>query len=275
MKKVSIIGLGWLGMPLALSLAGRGYIVAGSKTTQDGVEAARMTGVDAYPLVMNPSPECEAEDWEQLLNCDVLIITLPASRDPEQADIYRQSVQLLVDSALSKQISRIIFISSTSVYGSGEGEITEASSLKPERVSGNALVSIENWLHDMPHLQVDILRLAGLVGPDRHPGRFLSGKQELPEGNCGVNLVHQEDVIAAIQLLLKQPQGGHVYNLCAPLHPRKQDYYPQMAKKLGVPPPQFTPTDRTSLGRIINGQKICRELGFEYRFEDPALMPLL
>ncbi|AWH87567.1 SDR family oxidoreductase [Limnobaculum parvum] len=275
MKKVSIIGLGWLGMPLALSLAGEGYTVAGSKTTLDGVEAARMSGVDAYPLVMTPSPECDAEDWEQLLNCDVLIITLPASREPERAEIYRQSVQLLVDSALSKQITRIIFISSTSVYGPGDGEITEESALKPERVSGSALVSIENWLHDLPHLKVDILRLAGLVGPDRHPGRFLSGKQELPEGNCGVNLVHQEDAVAAIQLLLRQPQGGHVYNLCAPLHPRKQDYYPQMAEKLGIALPQFTPTDRTTLGRVINGQKICRELGFEYRFEDPALMPLL
>ena len=46
MKKVAIIGLGWLGMPLALSLMGRGYDVVGSKTTPDGVEAARMSGIE-------------------------------------------------------------------------------------------------------------------------------------------------------------------------------------------------------------------------------------
>jgi len=40
MKKVAIVGLGWLGMPLAMSLAAKGWQVTGSKTTRDGVEAA-------------------------------------------------------------------------------------------------------------------------------------------------------------------------------------------------------------------------------------------
>lgn len=31
MKKVAIVGLGWLGMPLALSLTARGWQVTGSK----------------------------------------------------------------------------------------------------------------------------------------------------------------------------------------------------------------------------------------------------
>ncbi|WP_159567478.1 SDR family oxidoreductase [Budvicia diplopodorum] len=274
MKKVSIIGLGWLGMPLAISLMGKGYPVVGSKTTPDGIEAARMSGIEAYSLVMTPQPECDANDWEQLLQCDVLIITLPASRSPEQGEGYRQSVQTLVDSALSKQVPRIIFISSTSVYGDADGEVTEGSPRDAKRPSGKILVELENWLHNLPNLSVDILRPAGLIGPDRHPGRFLAGKQELPEGNCGVNLVHQEDVIAAIELLLAQPDGGRVYNLCAHMHPRKRDFYPMMAKALGVALPSFTPTQRTSLGRIINGQKICRELGFEYQFPDPERMPV-
>lgn len=39
MKKVAIVGLGWLGMPLAMSLSARGWQVTGSKTTQDGVRS--------------------------------------------------------------------------------------------------------------------------------------------------------------------------------------------------------------------------------------------
>lgn len=275
MKKVSIIGLGWLGMPLAISLIGKGYQVVGSKTSQDGLEAARMSGVDAYPLVMKPQPECDADDWELLLQCDVLIITLPASRLPEKGDIYRQSVQNLVNSALSEQVPRIIFISSTSVYGDVEGEMTEDSPRHAVRASGKILIEIENWLNDLPNIRVDILRLAGLIGPDRHPGRFMAGKQALPEGHCGVNLVHQEDVISAITLLLAQPQGGHIYNLCAHMHPRKQDFYPAMAKSLGVESPTFTSSSKKLLGRIINGQRICHELGFEYQFPDPERMPVM
>lgn len=274
MKRVSIIGLGWLGMPLAISLMGKGYQVVGSKTTADGLEAARMSGIDAYGLVMKPQPECNADDWDQLLQCDVLIITLPASRTPEKGEIYRQSVQILVDSALSKQVERIIFISSTSVYGDAEGEMTEDSPRNAVRQSGKILVELENWLHDLPNISVDILRPAGLIGPERHPGRFMAGKQALPEGNCGVNLVHQEDVIAAIKLLLAQPRGGHIYNLCAHMHPRKQDFYPAMAKLLGVEPATFAQNSKKSLGRIINGQKICQELGFEYQFPDPERMPV-
>lgn len=53
MKKVAIVGLGWLGMPLAMSLAARGWQVTGSKTTLDGVEAARMSGIESYSLRPN------------------------------------------------------------------------------------------------------------------------------------------------------------------------------------------------------------------------------
>ncbi|HAP82964.1 MAG TPA: NAD(P)-dependent oxidoreductase, partial [Enterobacteriaceae bacterium] len=43
-----------------------------------------------------------------------------------------------------------------------------------------------------------------LVGPGRHPGRFFAGKSG-PNGNHGVNLVHLEDVVGAISLLLEAP----------------------------------------------------------------------
>lgn len=80
MKKVAIVGLGWLGMPLAMSLAARGWQVTGSKTTLDGVEAARMSGIESYPLRLEPELVCEADDLDALLDVDALVITLPARR---------------------------------------------------------------------------------------------------------------------------------------------------------------------------------------------------
>ena len=55
MKKVAIVGLGWLGMPLALSLRARGWHVTGSKTTQDGVEARGCAVLKDIRCVLNPS----------------------------------------------------------------------------------------------------------------------------------------------------------------------------------------------------------------------------
>ncbi len=278
MKRVAIVGLGWVGMPLALFLHGQGYQVVGSKTTQDGVDAACLCGIECYPLVFTPELECETDELERLLDVDVLVVTLPAGREPEARDNYRQAVQALVDSALAKGVSRVIFLSSTSVYGEDEITFTESSPLLSCSPTGQILVGLEQWLHGLPSLSVDILRLSGLIGPDRHPGRFLAGKMGVKGGNAGVNLVHQDDVIAAIYLLIERSSGGHIYNLCAPSHPRKRDFYRQMAQQLGVVPPSFDEgedkDDRASLGRIIDGSLISRELGFEYRYSDLSIVKL-
>ncbi|QTF10741.1 SDR family oxidoreductase [Brenneria izadpanahii] len=274
MKKVAIIGLGWLGMPLALALNGHGYQVVGSKTTIDGVEAARLSGIECYQLRLTPELECDADELKALLQVDALVITLPASRTVAGGESYALAVQALVNMARVFNVPRIIFTSSTSVYGNAAGTVRENSPLQPISVAGKVLMSLEQWLQHLPDTSVDILRLAGLVGIDRHPGRFLAGKTGLAGGTHGVNLVHQEDVLSAIQLLLKLPNGGHLYNLCAPEHPAKQDYYPDQARKLNLTPPQFIADDDKSSGRLIDGQRICRELGFDYQYPDPLLMPL-
>lgn len=271
MKKVAIVGLGWLGMPLALAMTARGWQVAGSKTTADGAEAARMCGIDSYRLRLTPMLEGDSDDIEALMSVDALVIALPARRSGPGEDFYLQAVQEIVDSALVHRVPRILFTSSTSVYGKGQGTLKEHSPRSPITSSGRVLKELEDWLHNLPGTSVDILRLAGLVGPERHPGRFFAGKSA-PDGQQGVNLVHLEDVISAIMLLLQAPRGGHIYNLCAPGHPARKTFYPQMARELGLEPPVFS--DSSDKGRIIDGNRICAELGFEYQYPDPLVMPL-
>ena len=297
MKKVAIVGLGWLGMPLAMSLSARGWQVTGSKTTQDGAEAARMSGIDSYLLDenqldfaiiegtfsktkydsyllrMEPELVCDSDDLDALMDVDALVITLPARRSGPGDEFYLQAVQELVDSALAHRIPRIIFTSSTSVYGDAQGTVKETTPRNPVTNSGRVLEELEDWLHNLPGTSVDILRLAGLVGPGRHPGRFFAGKTA-PDGEHGVNLVHLEDVIGAITLLLQAPKGGHIYNICAPAHPARNVFYPQMARLLGLEPPQFRNSLDSGKGKIIDGSRICNELGFEYQYPDPLVMPL-
>lgn len=274
MKKVAIVGLGWLGMPLALSLSARGWQVTGSKTTLDGVEAARMCGIDSYQLQLTPELICDSEDLDALLNVDALVITLPARRTGDGDDFYLQAVQEIVDSALAHQIPRIIFTSSTSVYGDGEGMVRESTQLAPVTASGRVLKELELWLHDLPGTSVDILRLAGLVGPERHPGRFMAGKTDVANGHHGVNLVHLEDVVSAITLLLQAPKGGHTYNLCAPVHPTREAFYSQMARQLNLDPPVFREQSQPGHGKLVDGSRICNELGFEYQYPNPLVMPM-
>lgn len=274
MKRVAIVGLGWLGMPLALSLSARGYQVTGSKTTLDGVEAARMCGIETYRLYLQPELVCDSDDLEALLNVDALVVTLPARRSGEGDDFYLQAMQEIVDSALAHSVPHIIFTSSTSVYGEGEGNVKETAGLKPITASGKVLKELEDWLHKLPGTSVDILRLAGLVGPERHPGRFLAGKADVANGSHGVNLVHLEDVVSAITLLLQAPKGGRVYNLCAPAHPTREAFYTHMARQIGLEAPSFRKDTVAGRGKLIDGSLICNELGFDYQYPDPLLMPM-
>ncbi|CAJ0991957.1 SDR family oxidoreductase [Pantoea sp. Nvir] len=275
MKKVAIIGLGWLGMPLALALTARGWQVTGSKTMSDGIEAARRCGIDAVQLELMPEINCDARDLGTLFSAEVLVVTLPASNTVEGSKIYMQAVQNIVSRALENHVSHIIFTSSTSVYGSGNGVIRESSTLQPETVAGKTLAALESWLHDLPSTYVDILRLAGLVGPKRHPSRSLDGKIRLNNGGYGVNLVHVDDVVSAITLLLQMPKGGgRIYNLCASQHPSRENFYPAVSRQLGLIPPTFLPSNHGEIGKLIDGSLICKELGFEYRYDNPEKMPL-
>ncbi|PHM37861.1 SDR family oxidoreductase [Xenorhabdus innexi] len=281
MKKVSIIGLGWLGLPLAQALQGSGLQVIGSKTTPDGVEAACMCGIDCHLLNLNPEIVCAADELEQLMSVDVLVLMLPPSGVAGGGVEYVRAVQLIVDTALSHSVPHIIFISSTSVYGSSVGHLNEDASLAAETQSACALVELENWLHQLPNTSVDILRLAGLVGTGRHAGRFLAGRKAIAGGENAVNLVHQDDAISAIKLLIERSEGGNVYNLCAPVHPKRSEFYSQACCQLNLAPPEFLQPEAseeaenyTEKCKTVDGSRICRELGFEYQYPDPGSMPM-
>ncbi|MTC61705.1 NAD-dependent epimerase/dehydratase family protein [Providencia rustigianii] len=273
MKKITIIGLGWLGLPLANALMAQGMRVTGTKTHADGVEAARAVGIDCYKLQLTPNIQCNSEDLNQLMkDSDVMVILLPPSK--VTLSEYVLAIEQLVDSAIAYKIPRIIFTSSTSVYGDVNGVIDEESPLLGETASARALIAVEHWMHGLPNIRVDVLRLAGLVGEKRHAGRFLAGKQQVKGGNQPVNMVHQDDVISAIILLIQQSEGGNTYNLCAPEHPTRKQFYTHMAQSIGLVPPEFMVEEHEDAGKTIDGGCISADLGFEYQFINPLQMPM-
>lgn len=271
MKKVAIIGLGWLGLPLASELLASGMNVAGTKTTPDSIRAAKAIGIDCYHLTLTPELKCDPDDLEQIMaGSQALIILLPPSK--LNTANYVAAIEQLVNSAMAFHIPRVIFTSSSAVYGDSNGVVDEYSPLLGETASAKALIDVEQWLHDLPNISVDILRLAGLVGKNRHAGRFLAGKTNVKGGSQPVNMVHQDDVIAAIKRLLEQPNGGHIYNICAPEHPTRENFYQQAALSIGLTPPAFEVTENELEGKTVDGNRICKELGFVYLYPNPSSM---
>lgn len=274
MKSVSIVGLGWLGFPLARHLKSVGWVVKGSKRTHEGVEAMRLRRIDSYYLELLPELNCDPDDLHQLLSNTSLVINIPPSGyffDPQK---YVEGIQYLVNEALLHGVNHIIFISSISVYPQCSGEFDENSPIDTTSEVAKALVEIEQWLLQHSDIHCDILRLAGLVGVSRHPVHYLAGKSNLKEGNQPVNLVHLTDCILAIEALLDTPSHQRCYNLCAPLHPLRKPYYQEMAERFDLLIPHFDNTNPTAINRIIRADKICDELEFIYQYPDPYMMSL-
>ena len=63
MRSVAIVGLGWLGLPLARHLKNLGWDVKGTKRTHEGVEQMRLMRLEAYHLEL--TPEINADRSEE------------------------------------------------------------------------------------------------------------------------------------------------------------------------------------------------------------------
>ncbi|AWX14038.1 NAD(P)-dependent oxidoreductase [Mergibacter septicus] len=270
MKTVAIVGLGWLGFPLARYLKSIGWKIKGSKRTHQGVESMRLRRLECYRLELTPHLNAEPDELEALFDANALIINIPPSRYFFDLEQYVQGVQNLVNEALLHRIEHIIFISSTSIYPQQSGYFDESTPILSDSDVGKALFEIEQGLQQLVDIDVDILRLAGLIGNDRHPVYHLSGKH-LQQGNQPVNLVHLTDCLRAIQLLLETPSGHRLYNLTAPQRPTRAEYYPYMATQFALTPPTFNKAIN-DLQRHILANKICQEMGFVYQYPDPYLM---
>ncbi|MBL0520118.1 NAD(P)H-binding protein [Aeromonas enteropelogenes] len=255
-----ILGAGWLGLPLARALLAAGKQVA--VTVSSAEKAARLQGegIHAHPLTISAHMPVadKKEPWP--IPCETLVICVP----PSKTDDYPQAVARACQLAKEAGTRRVLFVSATSVWGAGQAEGEQP---KPRHARGERMLAAEQAVQAAGFECVMIVRPSGLYGPDRHPGRFLAGKT-LEGGAQAVNLVHLDDVVAACLLLLERGKDGDAYNLSAPVHPRREQFYPFAARQLGLPAPVFIEPAGAFLP--IDGLRICERLGFNYRWPDPA-----
>lgn len=87
--------------------------------------------------------------------------------------------------------------------------------------------------------RVIILRLGGLIGYDRHPGKFLAGKKDLAGAFHPVNLIHRDDVVRILAMMIKKMPQETLYNLVCDHHPSRKEFYTEATKLLGLELPQF------------------------------------
>ena len=263
---IAVIGTGWLGLPLSSFLVTAGYPVHATYRREEVRRAVLAVGV--LPYLVNLPDRISLLD-ELLDPVAAVIITLPPGGrrlGPKAVPHYLAALAPLQPYLADRHV---IFTSSTGVYGKGAlGTIDEGAPLAPDTDSARAVATAEAWLTTHAP-QLTILRLAGLFGPGRDPATFFGGGRTVPQGDAPVNMVHRADVLAAIDLVIRQRTLG-TYNVSAATHPTKRRFYGNLARRSGAPVPIFT--DGGTFGKRIDSSTL-RSLGWAPRYDDLAQLP--
>ncbi len=257
---ISILGCGWLGLPLGAELASRGYNVRGSVTHAEKLGVLAEAGIEGYRLELSPTLTGNAEGF---FDADALVITLPPGRRKPDVET-RYPAQIAAILAATPETTQVIFTGSTSVYPDLGRTVTEADAGGNISASGRAILAAETLLR---RRNATVLRLAGLYGYDRQPGRRLAGR-DVSGGSAPVNLVHQDDVLNVLLAVIERGVRGVTLNVCAPQHPTRREVYTRQAERLGLAPPHFVEPHLQGYKRV-SSEALGTHLGFGFRYPDP------
>ncbi|GAC1442912.1 MAG: SDR family oxidoreductase [Sediminibacterium sp.] len=265
-KVVSILGCGWLGLPLALFLEEKGYRVKGSRTSIEGAQQLSAQGIEGYVVSLSKDGIKGDENFWQ---ADILVVNIPPPRHhPEQ---HVQQVKALVDTLNHYGIKHVLFISSTSVYADVNGVVREDHSGTPGKGSGKALRAAEALLMQQQQFTTTVVRPGGLIGYDRMPLNAAAVSARTRNWDTPMNVIHRDDVIGIVCAIIEQQVWGEVFNACMDEHPTRRAYYIAAAEAIGfaADPPAM---DDTMPYKIVNSDKLKSKLQYHFIYPDPLTL---
>ena len=249
MKNVSILGCGWLGKSLAVSLLNDGYTVKGSTTSEEKLETLEFNNIEPYIVDIS-----SFEEFDSFLNSDILIIAI-TSKDID-------GFENLISQIKNSSIQKVIFISSTSVYGSLNKVMTEE-----DEVLQTPLTEIENLFRENTFFETTIVRFAGLFGDERHPSNWFKNGRKIPQPKGFVNMIHKEDCIEIIHEIIDHNCWNTTFNACSNHHPTRREFYTLAKVNNGFAIPEFEENEEVKW-KIISSKKVQEVLGYTFINDD-------
>ncbi len=257
---ISILGCGWLGTPLGASLAVDGHKVIGSYRNLANIDMLKNAKIEPFKLSFEPNFNGSKSFFES----EILVIAIPPRLKANGENFYIAQINAICDEILiSKQIKKVVFISSTSVYGKESGIYTELMADK-NHVLTKAENSIQNCC-DTLNISCFVLRMGGLMGYDREPCKYLN--VETSELDTRVNYVFRDDAVAATKKVILDGNMSGVFNISSPFHPTRREI---LEVRCGHKSEKIHQEKKS---KIIDSQLFIHEFAFIYGFPDPLLYP--
>jgi nucleoside-diphosphate-sugar epimerase len=179
--------------------------------------------------------------------------------------------------ALTAATQRIVYISSTGVYGQTCGEwVDEDSAAFPCRLAGRVCLAAEQLLHEHRlGSRAIILRLAGIYGPGRIPRRqaLAVGDPITAPREGWLNLIHVDDAARIVLAAERSAQPPGRYTVSDGQPTLRHEYYAELARLLQAPPPVFIdpPADssaalRAESNKRVSNRRMLAELGVTLQY---------
>ncbi len=253
---ISILGTGWLGLPLAKHLVAKGHSIKASARKRKRFSMLSSFKIQPYEVVLDTN----VVYCQEFLDSKILIINIPSKNIVGFKD--------LVIAIEQSSIKKVLFVSSTSVYPELNRTIFEGDGLEDE---DHLLRQTEKLFLNSTIFDTTIVRFGGLIGYERHPGFFFEKGKKINNPRSKVNLIHRDDCINIITKIIDLSIWGEVFNCCADTHPTKLDFYSQAARQ--VDNRVEVAADKNSLNyKIISNYKIKQMIDYEFKYSDLMAM---
>jgi nucleoside-diphosphate-sugar epimerase len=240
-----IVGCGYLGERVGGELVRRGEQVFGSVRSAGRAEAIARLGIEPVIAdVVRPETVGGLPAIARVFYC----VGFDRSSGDAIRAVYVGGLTNLLE-RLPDSARRIVYASSTSVYGQSGGDwVDEDSPTAPVTSSGKVCLEAETALREWAarHRRGNppvVLRFSGLYGPGRVVRRALLERGEPIPGDPTrfLNLIHVDDAARAAIAALEAGRPNPLYLVSDGRPIERREYYELAARLLGAPPPQFEP----------------------------------
>lgn len=238
-------------------------------------------GLRRSPQLLPSSFETQAIDLAgkvPTLPADTDIVVLVTSAAGRSDAAYKSAYVETAASMLSAirrdchRAPRVLFVSSTAVYGVGDGSrVDEQTPIDPTTPTSARLLEAEQLLQSALD-DVIVLRLGGIYGPGR--GRLIeqaqSGHAIVGPGHHFTNRIHRDDAAAAIVHLTTSAAPGPLYLGVDHDPAERGDVLRFLAAELGTSPLLAAPFTETGVPGAATGKRcdstLLRESGFVFTY---------
>lgn len=277
-----IVGVGYLGERLAARWKPQTELkIAG--TTRSSQRFPKLEALGLQPVQWDvlgasetSSPSESLPPARVIVYCVGFDRKTAAEQHHSMSDVYVGGLErTLAALADPDQIERVVYISSTGVYGNAEEWVDESAEPAPQDDSGKVCLEAEQTLGRIATQRgfpYTILRLAGIYGPGRMIGAatIRQGEPVPSDPTAWVNLIEGEDAAAVTDAACRQQGAHHLFNVSDGCPVKRGEFYGYLASKLGAPQPVFDPSAarRHRGSRQISNKRMLAELAITLQYPD-------